>query len=441
METEGLIVEFTHTEKISTPSSFTKLAFVALVIGLFAGLIGTMLILMTNFLEHIAYGYTPALTFKHVSFLDEVVRTSPLRRVLVLAVCGLIAGIGWFCIYKYGGKLIKIEDVVKSKKPEIPVATTLADSFLQLITISLGSPLGREVAHRKISMVFSGWILLKTGLNLKETKIMLACGAGAGFAAGYNIPIGGAIFALEVLLGSFRLSTIIPAFVSSVIAAAVTWVTIGNISQFHLPEYTLDYSILVWSCIVGPIFGVSAYGFNQINHKLSQKTTHNWQVPVFCFLSFVLIGILSIVHPSLLGNGRSLAQIGFDHSANLSTIAVLLILRLLIIWLVLRAGARGGILTPSIANGALLGAFLGGWWNMLWPSLPLGAFALIGAGAFLAAARNMPITATILIFELTGMRFVFLIPTLLAVMGSFGIYSLCMKKYSVKQRHGFYDEV
>lgn len=441
LEIEGLLVEFIQAEKEVRSSSLIKLACVCVAVGIIGGFLGTLLIIMDYCIEHLAYGYTPVWTLRHVDFLDEVLHASSLRRVMVVVLSGLIAGIGWFLLYKYGGKLVKIEDVVQSKEPKIPVLTTLIDSLLQLVTISLGSPLGREVAHRKVSMVFSGWFLLKTGLNLKETQIMLACGAGAGFAAGYNIPLGGALFVSEVLLGSFRLSTIIPACVSSFIAASITWITFGNVVQFHLPEYSLDWSLLIWSCCVGPFLGLSAYGFNQLNYQLSQEVKPNWQVPVFCVLSFTFIGILSMYYPALLGNGRSLAQIGFDHASSLSTIAILLILRLLIIGLVLRSGVRGGILTPSIANGALLGAGLGLLWNMIWPSLPLGAYALIGAGAFLAAARNMPITAPVILCELTGMRYIFLMPTLLAVIGSCVTYSRCSKKYNPKIKHGLHDEI
>lgn len=438
----GVIVDFSKLDNVNTSSSFTKLAFATILVGLCAGLIGTILILLMRLLEQFAYGHIPISSLMHANFLEAVLSASPVRRVSVLMVCGLIAGIGWWGIYRYGGKLINIETVVNSDKPKIPVFTTLADSFLQLITVSLGSPLGREVAHRKISLVFSGWILSKSGLTLRETKIMLACGAGAGFAAGYNIPLGGAMFTLEVLLGSYRWPTIIPAFGTSIIAVATTWLTFGNTTQFHLPPYTLSYSLLVWSIIIGPIFGVSAYWFNYVNHTLSKKITPNWQVPIFCLISFTLVGIVSIPFPSLPGNGRGLAQIGFDYSMSLGMIGLLLLLRLLITWLVLRAGARGGILTPSIVNGALLGAILGGVWSMFWPvASSLGAFALVGAGAFLAAARSMPLTALILMLELTGMHLIFLIPVTLAVVGSVSFYNLCVKKYSVIERHRICDEV
>nr|WP_277619274.1 chloride channel protein [Legionella norrlandica] len=95
--------------------------------------------------------------------------------------------------------------------------------------------------------------------------------------------------------------------------------------------------------------------------------------------------------------------------------------------------SQGGLLTPSLANGALLGAILGGIWNWYLPAAPLHAFAIIGATAFLAAAQKMPLTAIILIFEFTRINFVFLIPIMLAVCGSVTMCQLT-KHYYIKYK-------
>lgn len=123
----------------------------------------------------------------------------------------------------------------------------------------------------------------------------------------------------------------------------------------------------------------------------------------------------------------------FDQSVGIGLSIVLFMLRNVFVWSSLRVGAQGGLLAPSLANGALLGAILGGIWNLYLPPAPIHAFALIGATAFLAAAQKMPLTAIILIFEFTRINFIFLIPIMLAVSGSIGMCQLT-KNYYIKYK-------
>ena len=382
------------------------------------------LALLLHYVQHIAYGYSPELIISNESFLEGVRASSAERRVIVLTLCGLIAGFGWWAIHRYGRPIVSLSAVVKAPKPQMPLVTTTAHVFLQMITIALGSPLGRESAPREFSALFAGWLSSRAGLNLKDTRIMLACGAGAGLAAVYNVPFGGALFALEVLLCTYSWRVFIPAIATSAIAVVVSWIGLGNEPQYHPPNYPVGYALITWSIMAGPIFGTCAYWFIRIANNAQKKAPRNWQLPVLCLLNFTIIGLLAIYFPSLLGNGKSPAQLEFDEAIGIGLTTILLLLRTLITWSSLRAGARGGLLTPSLANGALLAVLLGGFWNLLWPSSPLGAFALVGATAFLAAAQKMPITAIVLIFEFTRIDLNFLIPILFAVTGSVTTFNL-----------------
>lgn len=190
---------------------------------------------------------------------------------------------------------------------------------------------------------------------------------------------------------------------------------------------------MIWAIVTSPIFGVMAYWFSRVATEMSRQVQHNWQVPVFCLLNFFLIGILAIYFPALLGNGRSPAQIEFSNAVGFELSATLLLLRVLITWSSLRAGAHGGLLTPSLANGALLAVVLGEVWLLFSTGTDLSAFAIVGAAAFLAAAQKMPLTAIILIFEFTQVQFSFLLPVTCAVVGAVTICRLCLhfeKKYS-----------
>ncbi len=415
-----LTVEFVSSSP-KTPRSTLVLVMVTIIIGIGAGLGGMFLALLLHYIQHIAYGYSPTLIISNETFLEGVRASSPERRVMVLMLCGVFAGVGWWALHRFGKLLVNLGTAVKSSNPQMPIPTTLAHILLQIITIALGSPLGREVAPRELATLFAGWISAKAGLGLRDTQIMLACAAGAGLAAVYNVPLGGALFTLEVLLFTMQWSALIPAFATSSIAAVIAWIGLGNHPQYQIPTYTMNYSLLIWSFLAGPVFGFCGYWFKRIANHARNTVQYDWPMPILCFFNFIMIGILAIYFPALLGNGKSPARIEFDDTVSLSITAALLLLHPLIVWSSLKAGARGGLLTPSLANGALLGVLLGAAWNLIWPGSSLGAFAIIGAAAFLAAAQKMPITAVILVFEFTRINFNFVFPILFAVTGAVSV--------------------
>ena len=412
-------------EKPKSKTTLAILCFVTIAIGIVSGLAGMLLALLLHFIQHCAFGYSPDDIISQETFFDGVNASSSLRRVTVMSLCGLIAGLGWWLLYRYGKPLVSIANAIKSNKPHMPILSTIINALLQIITVAMGSPLGREVAPRELGAAFACWISMKTALSVRNTQIMVACAAGAGLAAVYNVPFGGALFTLEVLLCSFRLSAVVPAFCTAAIATVVSWIGLGNEAQYHLPVFSISYSLVIWAIITGPIFGVFAYFFAQITAFARSKAPKDWLILILCPLNFVMIGLLSIYFPALLGNGKGPAQLGFADVLNIELAATLLVLRFLIVWTSFRAGAQGGLLTPGFANGVLLAIVLGGFWSFLYTGPPLGAFAVIGAAAFLAASQKMPITAIILTAEFTNINFNFLIPILLAVTGSISMFSIC----------------
>jgi len=153
---------------------------------------------------------------------------------------------------------------------------------------------------------------------------------------------------------------------------------------------------------------------------------------VWCAAVFPAIGLLAIPFPQLLGNGKSLAQAGFEGDLSVALAAALLLLRLIVITGVLRAGAAGGLLTPGFSIGGFLGVVLGGLWTHQWQAGSLGAFALVGGAAFLASSMKMPLTAIVVTVEFTGIGHNFLVPISLAVAGSVCVAHLCTQ-HAVKK--------
>lgn len=411
------------TEEDSQTTLFMILA-VSIVVGIGSGVLGMSLAMLLHYIQHIAYGYSPLHIMSDEHFLEGV-SASPLeRRVLVLAICGLIAGIGWYLLYHYGKPLVSIGDALNKDK-KMPALSTIIHALLQIITIALGSPLGREVAPRELGALFATWVSAKSGLTVKETKIMIGCGAGAGLAAVYNVPLGGAVFTLEVLFFTYSWPILLPAFITSAIATLVSWWGLGIESIYHVPDLTLSASIITWAIITSPFFGFGAYWFIRIANIQRSKAMRDKKMIVAALINFTFIGLLAMYFPVLLGNGKSLVQMEFTNQVGITISALLLGLRCIICWSSLRVGAQGGLLTPSLANGALLAALLGGIWNHFWPALPFSGFIAIGATSFLAAAQKMPLTAIILIFEFTHIHFDFLVPIMLSVTGALLTSAFC----------------
>jgi len=425
------LLDSTAQPRASTP---LKLMLVTLLVGLGAGVGGMSLALLLHAIQHLAFGYSLDHVISHESFLQGVSAAPGPRRFAVLLLCGLVAGGGWWVVYRFGQKLVSIRQAVKADDPRMPIGSTVAHALLQIVTVALGSPLGREVAPREIGSLLGGWLAHYAQLSVEDSRLMVACGAGAGLAAVYNVPLGGAIFVLEVLLGSFSLPRAAAALATSSIAAVVAWLGLGDESQYVIPHLAISPSLLVWAGLCGPLFGLAAYGFTRLTTAARAAAPRNWQLPVLSLLNFAIIGLLAMYFPQLLGNGKGPAQLGFDSNLTIGLAGMLLVLKVLITAGSLRAGAEGGLLTPGLSNGALLAIVLGGVWSLFWPGPALGAFALIGAAAFLAASMKMPLTAIVLIAEFTHVDHDFLIPILLAVAGSVCTLRLCEQWFNAGTR-------
>ena len=400
------------------------LVLVTFVTGVASGLGGMALALLLRLVQHIAYGHGLNTLAGQLSFLQEVTMASDLRRLLALCSCGAVAGIGWWLLYRFGAPLVSIRQAVR-KGERMPFWPTLIHALLQIVTVGLGSPLGREVAPRELGAALATKLCARAGLTPERTRIMIACGAGAGLAAVYNVPLGGTFFTLEVLLGTFSLPASVAALATCVIATLVAWLGLGNGLQYSVPLLAVSPSVIVWSLLVGPVVGAAAYLFVRVTEAARVRAPRDWRLDVWCSLVFPIIGLLAIPFPQLLGNGKGLALAGFDNEVGLTLAATLLLLRVVVLGASLRAGAEGGLLTPGLSIGALLGIILGSFWNHIRPTGSLADFAIIGGAAFLAASMKMPLTAIVLTVEFSGIGQKFLIPLSLAVAGSVSIFHLC----------------
>src|ERR1700755_834961 len=196
------------------------LVLVTFATGVTSGLGGMALALFVRLVQPIADGDRLHTIVHRVSFLHEVTAASDVRRFLALCSCGAVAGIGWWLLYRVGAPFVSIRQAVQ-KGGRMPFWATLTHAILQIVTVGLGSPLGREVAPRELGSALATKLSARANLTPEYARIMIACGAGAGLAAVYNVPLGGTLFTLEVLLGTFSLFTSVAALATCIIATLV----------------------------------------------------------------------------------------------------------------------------------------------------------------------------------------------------------------------------
>ena len=266
------------------------------------------------------------------------------------------------------------------------------------------------------------WLSFYAGLSSEDTRIAIACGAGAGLAA---VPLGGAMFVLEVLSNTTAPRAAAAAIAASVIVSTIAWIGLGDVSQYALPPLEISLPLVAASIVAGPVFGLAAYGFRVITNWATAHALHSWKKAPWSLAVFLTIGLVATQFPQLPGNGKGPSQLGFDGDLSGSLAACLLILKFLAVTASLRVGAAGGVLTPSLTVGALLATALCPVLTLVFPDISHAGFAIVGAAAFLASSMNMPLTAILLTLEFTRVSHDFCVPIFLAVAGSIATLRAC----------------
>ena len=391
---------------------------VTALVGVGAGVGGGLVSLGLHTIQHLAFGYSEG------TFFEGLLEAPPVNRVVALAVAGVLGGVGWWLLRAWGRRradrvVVSVEAAVGGRR--MPGIVTLVNAALQVVIVGLGASIGREVAPREVGALWAGWLAERAGVSARERRILIACGAGAGLAAVYNVPFGGAVFAVEILLAEISFATVLPALATSAIAALVARFAVPANPLYTVEHVPLSPTIVVWSILAGPILGFAAVGFVRLTRLAQARRPQQWGILIVMPLVFTAVGVVSLWLPAILGNGRALGQLALS-----ATLPVLLILLVTLVKTVatvgtIGAGAAGGTLTPSLAIGAGLGLSIGALWNQLWPSAPLAAFALIGAAAFLAVTMRAPLTALLLVMEFTGQGPELLAPVMLCVGGAVAV--------------------
>jgi chloride channel protein, CIC family len=386
----------------------------AALIGAGSGLAAGILIRLLHFVEHLAYHQNTG------SFLGDVASSPTFRRVAILVCAGVLVSL--FLALEHGLKL-RSPGNRAATTPESPrTLPTLLEAFVSIFTVGMGSPLGREAAVREAGALIGARLAERVRLTPAQRTLLIACGAGGGMAAAYNVPFAGALFAVEIVLGTFSLQAMLAATVTSCIATASSWLLLPNEPSYTVPALPFTGAALVFALLAGPLCGVCSAAFVQL---IAWACTHRPRgsfVLIAPIVVLTCIGIASLPYPELLGNGKEAVQAIFFNRESVPVLVVLLFLRPIATVASLRSGAPGGLFTPVMCIGAILGSLVAGVWTRVAPILHLSAsadnalsFAFIGAGATLAAGTQAPISSVLFLLEMTHRGDSLLIPLLLAV--------------------------
>ena len=378
--------------------------------GVAAGLFGAALMYLLFTVQHLAFGY-------HTGDLESAARhASDLRRLASLLVAGVVGGVGWYLLRRHtAGQKAEIDDSIWNGDGRLSFPRSLGTSLLSELVIGMGASLGREAAPKLMGGVSASYLAGWAQLSIGQRRLLVACGGGAGLAAVYNIPLAGALFTAEVMVGSIALPVVLPALACSGIATGVAWIYLPeNATYRDIPGYRFSAPLLVWALLAGPVIGVVAAGYIRLIGWVSYYRITGRRALFAPVVAFGVLGLIGFAYPQLFGNGRDIAHDAFVGVDGFSLLLALFVLKPLVTALCLGSGASGGLFTPTLSTGALFGGAFGIAWSWLWPGSPSGAYAMVGAAAMLGAAMQAPLASLALVLELTHSGFQIMVPMLAA---------------------------
>ena len=378
-------------------------------VGIFAGIVGIVFTNLLHVIQHFTFGYND------LSFGVGVAQASGERRVWALLACGLVGGIGWVLIHRYGGKLVEVKDAVKDVTKEMPPVTTLIHSTLQIITVAMGSPLGREVAPREATSALITWVMRYVKLTNENRSLLIACASGAGLAAVYNSPVSATIFVLETLLLTWNVRALSSAFIACGIATFVVRLGLGDTVQYDMPQPVMIGNFAEFAVLIGIIIGVAVVFFDKSQAYLPKFDRKSPKMILLSVIAFGLVGLMAVYFPAILGNGKPGNQLTFAHLVPWEYGLGLFAAKWAAVLLAMGAGAYGGKITPSMMLGSTLALVVAIAWNFAIGPISIGLSAFLGAVVFLGLAQKMPLTSYVFMLELSRFSVELLFPIALAI--------------------------
>lgn len=374
------------------------------------------------------------------SLVNAAAGLSPLRRLLTPALGGFVAGAllwGWQKMNQQ--RPHAPTDYMEALQTDDPFdyRSSLVKSLASLLVVATGSAIGREGAMVLLAALAASAFAQRFAPR-EEWKLWIACGAAAGMASAYHAPLAGSLFIAEVLFGTLMLASLGPVVISAVVALLTTHVLNDNSAllytvhlslDLHVREYALIISMGLVAGLCGPLLTWSMTAAHNVFLRL--QLTPPWQLA----LGGLAVGLLSLLTPTVWGNGYSVVQSFLLSPPLLSVIAGIFICKLLAVLASSGSGAPGGVFTPTLFVGLSIGMLFGRLWGIWLPgpdeiAILLG---LTGMATLLAATTHAPIMSTLMICEMTGEYR--LLPGLLMACVIASVLSRTLRHDSIYRQH------
>ncbi len=379
----------------------TIMAVLAVAVGLAGGFGAVGFRYLIDFFQNLAYGSSEEL-------LNVVLALPWYLKVWVPAAGGLVVGplVYFFAREAKGHGVPEVMEAVALKGGVIRKRVVFVKTLASAISIGTGGSVGREGPIVQIGSAIGSTLGQMLKVSQDRMRTLVGCGAAAGIAATFNAPIAGSMFALEVVLGEFGLATFSPIVISSVVATAVSRAFLGDIPAFIVPAYEL---VSAWEFplyfVLGLFCAVTGVTFTKVLYRI-EDLFDDFKFPEYlkAIIGGMILGAGGLFFPQILGVGYGAIDLALMQKMALWLFLVLAVVKILATSITIGSGGSGGIFAPSLFLGAMAGGFFGVVVHQLFPTVTAssGAYSLVGMGAVVSATTHGPLTAILILFEMTG---------------------------------------
>jgi chloride channel protein, CIC family len=380
----------------------TFMIIIAIIIGTLAGLGAIGIRAMIQLVSNLSFPGDGTL-------LDNIMGVPWYILIGVPTIGGILTGplISFLAPEAKGSGVPEVIQSVLIEGGRIRPRVALIKSLASAITIGTGGSVGREGPIIQIGASLGSAVSQLFQISGIRIKSLVACGAAAGIAAAFNAPIAGTMFAVEIILMDFAVAQFTPIVISSVTATVISRLFVGDFVAFEIPTYYLISPIeLSFYLVMGLLCGLTSYLFIYILFNTENLIDRYIRIPSYMkpALGGLLVGITALFFPQVMGVGYDSINLALHGSLVWELAAVLILAKIMATSFTLGSGGSGGIFAPSLFMGAMLGCAFGILMNKLFPDIaaPPGAYALVAMGGIVAGTTRAPITAIIMIFEITN---------------------------------------
>jgi len=389
------------TKKIKE-SEYTYITLLAIAVGILAGIGGILFKYLIKGIQWLFYGGAGELFY-------VIENASILKKLLIPSTGGLIVGliVYFFAREAKGHGVPEVMSAVALRGGIIRKRVAGVKAIASALAIGTGSSVGSEGPIVQIGSAMGSSLGQALNFSGAKMKSMVACGAAAGIAAIFNAPIAGVMFSLEVILGDLAFSTFSPLVISAVTATIISRAWWGDVPVFHVPKYELVSPLEIPAYIIlGLIAAVVAVTFSKTLYGMEDFFDDKVKIPPYfkAAIGGLILGVIGIFSPHIFGVGYHVIDMALLGEMPFYLLFSLIFLKTIATSISLGSGSSGGVFAPSLVIGAATGGAFGKIAHAIFPTLSAtsGAYALVGMGAVVAGTTYAPITAIMIIFEMTS---------------------------------------